>query len=143
MFCHHFNIGDPGSSDGKKPTCNVGDLGLIPQLGRFLGGGHDNLLQCSCLEKHCGFCRSLTDGLQSMGSQRVGHDWTMKHSTAYELLLENWIFLNERGIWNVCHLQINLCTQTHTYIYSTSAQTTLNIVQVLYILLKECRLLLC
>ena len=40
----------------KKPTCNVGDLGLMPGLGRSPGGGHDNLLQCSCLENLCGFC---------------------------------------------------------------------------------------
>ena len=29
---------------------NAGDLGLIPGLGRFSGGGHGNPLQCSCLE---------------------------------------------------------------------------------------------
>ena len=28
-------IGFPGNSDGKKSACNVGDLGLIPGLGRF------------------------------------------------------------------------------------------------------------
>ena len=36
--------------DGKKPACNVGDLGSIPGLGRFSGGGHGNPLQYSCLE---------------------------------------------------------------------------------------------
>ena len=42
--------GFPGSSDGKESTCNVGDLGSIPGLGRSPGGGHDNSLQYSCLE---------------------------------------------------------------------------------------------
>ena len=28
-------MGFPGGSDGKEPACNVGDLGLIPGLGRF------------------------------------------------------------------------------------------------------------
>ena len=37
-------------SDSKEPTCNVGDLGLIPGLGRSPGGGHGNTLQYSCLE---------------------------------------------------------------------------------------------
>jgi len=37
-------------SDGKESTCNVGDMGLIPGLGRFPGGGHGNPLQYSCLE---------------------------------------------------------------------------------------------
>ena len=40
----------PGGSDCKESTCNVGDLGLIPGLGRFLEGGHGNPLQYSCLE---------------------------------------------------------------------------------------------
>ena len=43
-------MGFPGGSDGKEFTCNVGDLGLIPGLGRSLGGGHGNPLQYSCLE---------------------------------------------------------------------------------------------
>jgi len=30
--------------------CNAGDLGLIPGMERSPGGGHDNPLQCSCLE---------------------------------------------------------------------------------------------
>ena len=38
-------------SDGKESACNVGDLGLIPGLGRSPGGGHGNPLQYSCLEK--------------------------------------------------------------------------------------------
>ena len=40
----------PGGSAGKESTCNVGDLGLIPGLGRSPGGGHSNPLQYSCLE---------------------------------------------------------------------------------------------
>ena len=43
-------MGFPGGSDGEESTCNVGDMGLIPGLGRSPGGGHDNSLQCSCLE---------------------------------------------------------------------------------------------
>ena len=39
----------PGS-DGKESACSVGDLGLIPGLGRPPGGGHGNPLQYSCLE---------------------------------------------------------------------------------------------
>ena len=32
--------GFPSGSDGKEPTCNAGDLGSIPELGRSPGGGH-------------------------------------------------------------------------------------------------------
>ena len=42
--------GFPGGSDCKEATCNAGDLGSIPGLGRPPGGGHGNLLQYSCLE---------------------------------------------------------------------------------------------
>ena len=34
----------------KNLPANVGDVGLIPGLGRFPGGGQDNPLQYSCLE---------------------------------------------------------------------------------------------
>ena len=30
----------PGGSDGKESSCNVGDLGSIPGLGRSPGEGH-------------------------------------------------------------------------------------------------------
>ena len=36
--------------NGKESTCNAGDIGLIPGLGRLHGGGHSNPLQYSCLE---------------------------------------------------------------------------------------------
>ena len=42
--------GFPGTSDGEESTCNAGDLGLIPGLGRSSGGGHGNPLQNSCLK---------------------------------------------------------------------------------------------
>ena len=47
-------ISFPDGSDGKESACNAGDLGLIPGLGRFSGGGHSNPLQYSCLEKSHG-----------------------------------------------------------------------------------------
>ena len=37
-------------SDSKQSACNAGDLGSVPGLGRFPGGGHGNPLQYSCLE---------------------------------------------------------------------------------------------
>ena len=43
-------MGFPGGSDSKEPTCNAGDLGLIPGSGRSPGGGHGNPQQYSCLE---------------------------------------------------------------------------------------------
>ena len=41
---YYIGAGFPGSSASKESACNVGDLGLIPALGRPLGGGHGNPL---------------------------------------------------------------------------------------------------
>ena len=54
------------------PTCNAGDLGLIPGSGRSPGGGRDNPLQYSCLENPVD--RGAWWATVHMGLQRVGHD---------------------------------------------------------------------
>ena len=61
-----------GGLDSKDFACNAGDLGLIPGWVRSPGERNGYLLQYSCLENSTdsGAC-----GLQSVGSQRVGHDW--------------------------------------------------------------------
>jgi len=44
-------LGDfPGGSDGKASSCNAGDLGLTPGLGRSPEEGNGNTLQYSHLE---------------------------------------------------------------------------------------------
>ena len=44
------SLGFPGGSAGNKSTCNVGDLGLIPGLGRSPGEGIGYPRQYSGLE---------------------------------------------------------------------------------------------
>ena len=63
-----------GGTGGKEATCQLGDIRdvcSIPGSGRSPGEEYGNPLQYSCLE-------NPTDRgawwLQSMGSQRVGHD---------------------------------------------------------------------
>ena len=55
--------------------CNTGDVGSVPGPRRFPGEGNGNPLLYSCLENpmHRGAC-----GLQSIGSQRVGHNSVIK-----------------------------------------------------------------
>ena len=58
----------PGGSDGKESACKVGDLGLIPGLGRSPGGGtetHSSILAWRIPGTE------ETGGLQSMGSLSV------------------------------------------------------------------------
>ena len=74
IFCFSYTQywGFSGGSDGKESACNAGDPDLIPGLGRSPEGGHDNLLQYTCLENPQ---TEESGGLQSMGSQRVRHNW--------------------------------------------------------------------
>ena len=44
-------MGFPGGSAGKESACNVGEVGLIPGLGRSPGEGNGYPLQYSSLEK--------------------------------------------------------------------------------------------
>ena len=59
--------GFPGGSADREFPCNVGDLGSIPGLGRSSGDGNSY--------SFCYTHNILVWRIQSMGSQRVGHDW--------------------------------------------------------------------
>ena len=64
--------GFPGGSDGKESACNVGDLGSILGWEDSLEKGmatHSSILawRISWTEE--------SDVLQSLGSQRIKHDW--------------------------------------------------------------------
>ena len=70
-----------GGSVVKNTPANVGDTGLIPELGRSSGVGTGNPLQYFCLVKSHGQ-RSL-DGYSPwchMVSQRVRHSRVMEHT---------------------------------------------------------------
>ena len=45
-------LGFPEGSAGKETTCNAGEVGSFPGLGRSPGGGNGNPLQYSCLKSH-------------------------------------------------------------------------------------------
>ena len=75
-------LGFPGGSEVKVPACNVGDLGSIPQSGRFPGEGNDNPLQYSYLENPMD---REPGGLQSTGHKES--DMTERLSTAHMHIL--------------------------------------------------------
>ena len=93
----------PRGSDGKVSACNVGDLDLIPGLGRSFGEGHDNPLQYSCLENPMD---RRAWWATVMGSQWVRHDWatntllyfTLHPSLAHEAPLS--IEFSRQEYWN-------------------------------------------
>ena len=59
-----------GGSDGKKSACNMGDLGLIPGLGRSPGEGNSFPLQYSCLEN------SMDRGAWQVTVHGAAKSWT-------------------------------------------------------------------
>ena len=66
-----------------KNLPNAGDVGLIPGLGRYSGEGNGNPLQSSCLGNPM---IEEPGGLQSMVSQRVGHNLVTKTKKAISSL---------------------------------------------------------
>ena len=65
----------PGDSHSKESACNAADLGSIPRSGRSPGEGNGYLLQHSFLENSID--RGAWWAIESMESQRVGHDWCL------------------------------------------------------------------
>ena len=71
-FCFAGDVGFLDGSDSKESACNEGDLGSIPGLGRSPGKKEWQLIPVFLPGES-----PWTEGpgrLQSMGSQRVGHD---------------------------------------------------------------------
>ena len=73
-----------GWSPGEENASERGiiDTDLIPGLGRLPRGGHSNPLQYSCLKIPW---TEKPGGLQSMGSQRVGHDLATKQQYSHTI----------------------------------------------------------
>ena len=71
---------------GKESTCNTGDLGSVPGLGRSPGGGHGNPLQYSCMENPHGQ-RSLA-GYGSCGHKELDMtEWLSTHTPSSHSLV--------------------------------------------------------
>ena len=78
-----YTVGFPGGSVVKSPPANAGDIGdmcLIPGLGRCPGEGSGYPFQYSCLENPT----EEPGGPQSMGLQRVRHDLATEHACCQE-----------------------------------------------------------
>ena len=75
----------PGGSDSKESACNMGDMGLIPGLGRSPGEGNGYPLQYSGLEN------SMDKGAWRATAHGVAKSWTWLrdfHTSRISLLLQ-------------------------------------------------------
>ena len=112
--------GFSGGSDGKESACNVGNLGLIPGLGRSPGGGHGNQLPPVFLPGESHGQRSLA-GCSPWG-RRVGHNWV---SIQRSFHMYAWVcvcgmpaplfYIKDLSIHKHCYLQSVLVPIPHEY----------------------------
>ena len=98
----------PGGSNGKESACNVGDLGLIPGLGRSPRGGHSNPLQYSCLRN------SMEDIIKKFVSifKKKGNWWmwllyTVLQCRAHSLVLADKMHLPYIICWGYSVVVLN------------------------------------
>ena len=82
-------VGLPGGSGVKASACNVGDLGLIPGLGRFSEEGNGNTLQYSCLENPMdgGAWWATVHGVAKSRTQLNDFTFTFKYKTVFALCI--------------------------------------------------------
>ena len=99
LLNYSIYVGFPGGPDGKEFTCNVGDLGSIPGLGRSPGGGYSNPLHYSYLK----------NPMDRGAWEAVGHgghkesDMSERLSTAHVALVFGYMNhrpLNSKILWN-------------------------------------------
>ena len=83
---------------GKEPTCQAGDTGSIPTLGRSPGERNGNPLQHSCWEN------TLMAGHSPWGNKRVRHD-----ATKQQQFLKTVIFFKILNS-NISQLSLNIFT---------------------------------
>ena len=86
----------PGGSADEESACNAGDLGSVPQLGRYPRGGKGYPLQYSCLKNSMdrGAWRASaqgvtkkesdpTDGLSTAGASSSMMEMTEENSVSF------------------------------------------------------------
>ena len=108
----------PGSSAVKNPPDNSGDTGLIPGLGRSPGEGNGN--HSSILVWKIPWTEE-SGRLQSMGSQRVGHDLAMKQEQIFCFIDVPYLypFLCQRTFMLLPCLAIVKCAAVNTRVHAS------------------------
>ena len=136
-FCQTNTFwGFPGGSVGKESACNVGDLGLIPGLGRFPKGGHGNPLQYSCLENPMdgGVCWATVHGVtKSWTPERLSRAQWQAGSTVG--LVTGLLGRSRLGLW-CCPTPVCLGYSGHT-LFTVSWVTALLGYRVLWLQLAS------
>ena len=90
-------LGFPGSSEGKESACSAGDLGSIPELGRFPGKGNSYPLQYS----------ELDNSLDCIVHRALKESDTTEQLSLFHIVFHNgytiYIPSNTVGRFSLCH----------------------------------------
>ena len=78
----------PGGSDGKESTCNAGDLGSIPGLGRSPGEGNSYPIQYSGLENSMDY---IVHGVSKSWTWLSNFHFPLQKLQVKALFLEHWL----------------------------------------------------
>ena len=87
-FCQATLLGFPDGAVVQDPPANAGDMGSIPGLGRSPGEG--NGIPLRILAWRIPWTEE-PGGLQSVGSQRVGHDSVTEHTSLLDTSKEHFL----------------------------------------------------
>ena len=99
-----FELGFSCGSAGKEPACNVGDLGLIPGLGRSPGEGKGYPLQYSGLENSMDCIVHGVAKSRTRLSDFHFHLWVRTYiSTAASVTLNEWVSFSELSFF-ICKM---------------------------------------
>ena len=90
----------------KNPPANAGDVDLIPELGRSLGGGNGSLLQYSCLESPMdrGAWRAIVHGVAKSWSwindkTTTMMTWKFPYASVFSLVSRYESRLSTQNLW--------------------------------------------
>ena len=80
-----FHLSSALLYDGKESSCNAGDLGSIPGLGKFPGEGNGNPLQYSCLGNPMDRGARILEWVTTPSSRESSRpkDWTCIFSVSF------------------------------------------------------------
>ena len=99
-------MGFPCGSAGKESACNVGDLGLIPGLGRSLGEGKGYPVQYSGLENSMD---CIVHGVaESDTTKHLSFHFVIKYRRVLKLVVSKLVFINTKRHLYLIHKRFTL-----------------------------------
>ena len=104
-------LGFPCGSAGKEFACSVGDLGLIPGLGRSPGEGKAYPLQYSGLENSMDYIVHRVAKSQTWLSDFHFSLWKVSWALAFSFLLGNW-HASQHLLASTRETHLSLCSAT-------------------------------